>query len=176
MKAVRGVIRPEGDRQRGGKKTLWAITLADERTFSLGVLQSWRRVLPQLCCSCLNSIHNVKRKTRLGWPLTPQTLVPINNSSFLAHTVVLFTLRINKVHGFPGDICSQQAMVGPQSEPNAGIRFLICIYREMCFVAPATGSGAVHFKPVAHVTSRETGSPAWSARDWSGWWFSAGSL
>lgn len=159
MKAVRGVIRPEGDRQRGGKKTLWAITPADERTFSLGVLQSWRRVLPQLCCSCLNSIHNVKRKTRLGSPLTPETLAPINNSSFLAHTVMLFTLRINKLHGFPGDICSQQVMVGGLSEPKAGICFLICICREMCLVAPVTGSSAMHFKPVAHVTSRETGSP-----------------
>lgn len=116
-------------------------------------------MLPQLCCPCLNSIHNVKRKTRLGSPLTPQTLAPINNSSFLAHAVMLFTLRINKLHGFPGDICSQQVTVGPLSEPKAGIRFLICICREMCFVAPVTGSSAEHFKAVARVTSGETGSP-----------------
>lgn len=87
------------------KKSLWAITPKDERTSSLGVLRNWRRVLPQLCRSCLNSIRSMKRKTRLWWPLTPETMVAVNNSSFLAHTVTLFTLKIDKAHGFPGDIC-----------------------------------------------------------------------
>lgn len=117
------------------KKSLLAITPEDERTFSLGVLRSWRRVLPQLCCSCLNSIQSVKRKTRLWWPLTPQTMAAVNNSSFLAHTVMLFTLKINKAHGFPGDICSPRVTVGPQGEAKAGVSFHVCTCREMCSVA-----------------------------------------
>lgn len=74
----------------------WVVTPEDERTFSLGVLEWWRRVLPQLCCSCLNSIQDFKRKTQLGWLLTQQALAMVNNSSSVAHVIVLFTLRINK--------------------------------------------------------------------------------
>lgn len=67
--------------------------------------------------------------------------------SFLAYTVTLFTLKINKAHGFPGDICSPRVRVGPQGQAKAGIGFHICTYREMCCVAPETGPRAVHFKP-----------------------------
>lgn len=63
------------------KKSLWVVTPEDERTLSLGVLQGWRRVLPQLCSSCLNSIQNLKRKTQRRWLLTQQALAIVNNSS-----------------------------------------------------------------------------------------------
>lgn len=71
----------------------------------------------------------------------------VNNSSFLAHRVTLFTLKINKAQGFPGDICSPRVTVGPQDEAKARIGFRICTCREMCFVAPETGTRAVHLKP-----------------------------
>lgn len=84
------------NRQRK-REIWWAVIPEDERTFSLGVLQRWRRVLPQLCCSCLNSIQNLKRKTQARWLLTQQALALVNNSSSPAHIVMLFTLRINKL-------------------------------------------------------------------------------
>lgn len=84
------------DRERE-RKSWWVVTSEDERTFSLGVLQRWRRVLPQLCCSCLNSIQDLKRKTQLRWLLTQRALAMVNNSSSLAHIAMLFTLRINKL-------------------------------------------------------------------------------
>lgn len=165
-----------GRQTERGKKSLWAITPKDERTFSLGVLRSWRRVLPQLCWSCLNSMQNAKRKTQLRWPLTPQSLAVVNNSGFLVHRVMLFALRINKPHGFPGDICAPQVTVGAQGEPKARMSFL-CTCREMCFVAPETRPRAVHFKPVFYIHSRETVSPCGPHRtEWMVWWFSAGSL
>lgn len=70
------------------KKSLWVVTPEDERTLSLGVLQGWRRVLPQLCSSCLNSIQNLKRKTQHRWLLTQQALAIVNNSSSHSHAVI----------------------------------------------------------------------------------------
>lgn len=67
--------------------------------------------------------------------------------SFLAYTVTLFTLKINKAHGFLGDICSPRLTVGPQGKAKAEIGFHICTCREICYVASETRPGAVRFKP-----------------------------
>ena len=85
-------VRRHKERQRAH---WWVVAPEDERGFSLGVLQRWRRVLPQLCCSCLNSIQDLKRKTQLRWLLTQQALATVNNSSSVAY--MLFTLTINKL-------------------------------------------------------------------------------
>ncbi len=96
-KAVTVLYFQTWERKSYKRESGWVVPPADERSFSLGVLQRWRTVLPQLCCSCLNSIQDLKRKTQLRWLLTRQALAVVNNSSSLAHTVVLFTLRINKL-------------------------------------------------------------------------------
>lgn len=80
-RAVTCRSRLERRTDREKKKSLWVVTPEDERTLSLGVLQGWRRVLPQLCSSCLNSIQNLKRKTQHRWLLTQQALAIVNNSS-----------------------------------------------------------------------------------------------
>lgn len=79
------------------RESWWVVSPEDERSFSLGVLQRWSRVLPQLCCSCLNSIQDLKRKTQPRWLLTQQALAMVNNSSSPAHIVMLFTSRTNKL-------------------------------------------------------------------------------
>lgn len=137
-----------GRQTESGKKTLWAITPQDERTFSLGVLQSWRRVLPQLCCSCLNSIHNVKRKTLLWWPPTPQTRFR-DQQQQLPRSRSLPVYTKNQYASW----ISRRYLLSIGHGGTTGWT------QGRCFVVPATGPRAVHFKPVPHIVSRKTGSP-----------------
>lgn len=148
--------------EKGEKKSLLAITAEDERTSSLGVLRSWRRVLPQLCCSCLNSIQSVKRKTRLRWPLTPQTMAAVNNSSFLARTVALFALKIDKAHGFPGDICLPQATTTGQSQGRGSASAFVFVGK--CVLSPQKQDPVLFiFQPWLASTARGR-LPVWSAQ------------
>lgn len=119
----------ETDRDR---ESWWVVTLWDERSFSLGVLQRWRTVLPQLCCSCLNSIQDLKRKTQLRWLLTRQASATVNNSSSPAHTVMLFTLRINKLLLWVCVCC--EAKGRPQCFPSGFIKKYQDILNQTVFI------------------------------------------